>query len=853
VPCLSQKEKILLSVELKLETVDKSKHWNIHLPGIEEDSEGIDDEFMSVCRNVECYFTKMYRKAESASFYFNPQEDEPQDTRKCHTTVKFTDSAQSVMLGIFLAAVKEMMGSDFKDKWQSVTVTGTFKKSAQKKELDGKLTLEHIKEIDEKLIAFINYAKDDERKNETKKHLFIYITEEDDDENDWENYIVNEDKKLVEKIKKYICVKPFSTKKDTLFDILDFVFEFKYNSLPNGSFESKEKAQEDLFRNFEAKTEDIIKRRHIESQSYPNKTLSDKLEDGNSIFIYGLSGSGKSYLAVQLARYLVWNKKIYAPIWINIEYIQVKDKSDDNTDKRIPVEIQEKLFLSLNDKNVTSCIKKLEDIPYLIIIDDIPDSIVDDFLKRITEFRATIEKNTRIIFISTAKPNNNERIRNMELIQMPLETRQIKEEPDKSNKITKSNLHFWKKHKVLIRSAILLLLVFLLFIFSYKSNIITFLLYSIQSGDIITIGIHSSSSNPIPLKENKWRNDSISKKNNEVWYSFNVTQGNEYFIWLNNSSEGDGTKTLSPNVIHLYSNGDNIYNRDNTFFYDYKWFWNRPRSFTAKSTDSVYIKVLPDKSDYTGTYGIAYSTTSNRPKWTPPFNPKHLTDKKWINSNISIINRKNWYSFNVTQGNEYYIWVNNSYEGDGTKTLYAEVTALYNNGDSIFFQEKGMWNEPQSFIAESTGKVYVGVFPFLYFDTGTYSIAYSTSKNRPGLWVLPSNPPKLTENQWKNGNISKSNSEAWYSFNVTKGEEYYIWSNHKNDGDSTKTLSARITALYSNWDSIVTDHHRLWTFPRSFTARSDDTVYVRVLPKSSSDTGTFGIVYTTNDTRPDVP
>jgi len=348
------------------------------------------------------------------------------------------------------------------------------------------------------------------------------------------------------------------------------------------------------------------------------------------------------------------------------------------------------------------------------------------------------------------------------------------------------------------------------------------------------------------LKDGEWTDGDITSSKSERWYSFDVIYGEVYYIWINNGREGDGTKNLNARITALYNNGDSIFTNSS-------YAWNNPLAFYADFTRKVYVRVLPYSSSDTGSYSVVYSTNDKRPSWNPP-PPSSLTENKWADGDISKSNSEGWYSFNVTEGEEYYIWLNNRYEGDGTKTLFSMVTVLYSNGDSIFTNISSFWNRPRSFTARSTDTVYVRVLPYSLSDTGTYSVVYSTSSERPG-WNHPlnPNPTPLIENKWADGDISKSNSEDWYSFNVTKGKKYYIWLNGRNYGDGTKTLRARVTALYSNWDSIFNNEFYAWNIPRPFTARLTDTVYVRVLPDSSSDTGSYSIVYSTNDTRPDVP
>jgi hypothetical protein len=108
----------------------------------------------------------------------------------------------------------------------------------------------------------------------------------------------------------------------------------------------------------------------------------------------------------------------------------------------------------------------------------------------------------------------------------------------------------------------------------------------------------------IPLVANTWANGYISGNPNYAFYAMNVTEGQTYYLWWNDSDQGDGTKSLDIMVRALYDdltfigfvdgNGDSA--------------WDFPASFTAEKTGTVYVVVSPYWGRNTGTYAIAYST-----------------------------------------------------------------------------------------------------------------------------------------------------------------------------------------------------------------------------------------------------
>jgi len=434
VPVIEGKENAHLHrVSFKLELDNKSDHWNT--PPIITGS-----KFKPSFRNIENYFTVMYKDANSASVYFSHEENNK-------PSLNLTDSTMSVMLGIFLsAAASKITGWKVKDCWQSITATGTFEEPDFRQEYNGTLNLEAISEPDEKLKAFEKYANDE--KNicyNGKKHLFIYISE---------------DVSLIYE-SNTIQVKSFSPINNTLFDILDFIFE-----LPVLPAMILEKKQEKYFNEFEEISDYVIKQNNNISEIYNNILNNDEYKNKH-IYIHDQDNNGKSY-AFQFARNMIWNRKIYAPIWIKIDS---KPQTDDKN--IIPIEIQDKLFLSLftkekKEKHVSSCLSIFNEKPFLLILDNIPDDInsLNDFISRMEIFCKNIEKKSKVIFIG----KNNYDSKKSKFIKpffiQHEDKKKIKDKPlkpVKSIKLSKPALPLFKlplldikiKRKTLIRGGII--------------------------------------------------------------------------------------------------------------------------------------------------------------------------------------------------------------------------------------------------------------------------------------------------------------------------------------------------------------------------------------------------------------
>jgi hypothetical protein len=103
----------------------------------------------------------------------------------------------------------------------------------------------------------------------------------------------------------------------------------------------------------------------------------------------------------------------------------------------------------------------------------------------------------------------------------------------------------------------------------------------------------------------------------------------------------------------------------------------------------------------------------------------------WINGTITTASGMDAYTINVTAGQMYYVWWNDSSEGDNSKTLDVQVSAIDMSGTELFSNVDSAWNTPQQFTAANDGKVGIVIQPKSSGETGTYSIAYNTTGVRP--------------------------------------------------------------------------------------------------------------------------
>jgi len=370
---------------------------------------------------------------------------------------------------------------------------------------------------------------------------------------------------------------------------------------------------------------------------------------------------------------------------------------------------------------------------------------------------------------------------------------------------------------------------------------------------------------PTPLTMSQWKDGEITDSSGgAAWYSFSVSNATSYNIWLNElSPNGNGIKTLNVEVMAYYSDGGAV----NGFTTSSATAWATARSFTPTKGGTVYLKVTPTTSGQIGTFGIVYNTGQGTARPSLAFNPPStaLTADVWTDGE-KISSDPPWYSLTVTSGTSYYVWWNESgNNGNGTKTLDITVTAYDGSDGSIladFTDVATAWATAKSFTPTTNSTIYLRVASG---QPGTFGIVYSTTNSRPVAPFVPPNPIALTADIWKDGEITANPGSAWYSFEVTNGSTYNVWWNdfdsvYLNNGDGSKTMNIKVSGYNSDGTGIsgFADVDAAWTTVKSFAATASGTVYLRVLanieiPSFTSGVGTFGVVYSTTSTRPDIP
>jgi hypothetical protein len=229
---------------------------------------------------------------------------------------------------------------------------------------------------------------------------------------------------------------------------------------------------------------------------------------------------------------------------------------------------------------------------------------------------------------------------------------------------------------------------------------------------------YTTHSSRTAISENEWKDDSLIADDQANEYSLTVTSGKIYFIWWNDSDNtNDLSKTCDVKVSARYSDGTPIFTGVDTG-------WQKPKLFVAANNGTVILSVQAmSYSKATGTYAVRYTTRESR---------INLSSGTWVNDSLIADSQVNEYSFTVQSGSTYYIWWNDYYQGDNSKTCDVKVSARYSEGSSIFTGIDSGWTTPQPFTAASSGTVIVSVQAYgSNNNTGTYALVYATSISKP--------------------------------------------------------------------------------------------------------------------------
>jgi len=232
--------------------------------------------------------------------------------------------------------------------------------------------------------------------------------------------------------------------------------------------------------------------------------------------------------------------------------------------------------------------------------------------------------------------------------------------------------------------------------------------YSSSYSGTYQIAFNSSGATPSPtitLIAGVWADGTISSTG-EQWYKFTATASTNY---IHVSIGG----LNSPNGVNVQ-----MYNSSGATVGPQTTLSNNSTSLSVTSGQTYYIKVTP-YSSYTGTYKIAFSTSSTVPSTTITLNAG-----AWADGTVSSYGEQ-WFKFIATL-NTHYIHVN-------IGTLNDFYVQVYDSNGSTVGSQTEFYSSSTKYTSRSvtSGQTYyIKVTPYSGYS-GTYQIAFSTSSTTP--------------------------------------------------------------------------------------------------------------------------
>jgi hypothetical protein len=331
----------------------------------------------------------------------------------------------------------------------------------------------------------------------------------------------------------------------------------------------------------------------------------------------------------------------------------------------------------------------------------------------------------------------------------------------------------------------------------------------------------------IPLTENIWSDGNLTSSS-EQWFKFTATTDTQYI----HVSFG----TLSPSIgmyVQVYNSSNATVGSETNLWREIK---NISRSVTPGQV--YYIKVRPYDPSYTGTYNIAFNTSSTAPSTTItlPSSASTLTENTWANSSITTSISVQWFKFTATASTQY---IHAAFSTIFTVSGI-NVQVYDSNGVSVGTDSNLCGTGSESFISLNVTQgqtYYIRVWPNVL--TGTYQIAFNKSSTAPGI-TLPSSATQLTVNTWANRNFSALDDKQWFRFTATADTQYIHFGSDRfvyvqvYDSSGVKVGDMDLLAVTSTY------------IPRSVT--NGLVYYIQVWP--ALDTGTYKIAFNTSPTAP---
>ncbi|GBU29221.1 hypothetical protein R84B8_02785 [Treponema sp. R8-4-B8] len=218
------------------------------------------------------------------------------------------------------------------------------------------------------------------------------------------------------------------------------------------------------------------------------------------------------------------------------------------------------------------------------------------------------------------------------------------------------------------------------------------------------------------LTADTWSDGNLSA-NGEQWFEFTATASTQYI----HAAFG----TLTNLYVQLYDSTGNT-GGDQTNLSNN----NNDRRYISRSVTSgqvYYIRVTPYSSSGSGTYRIAFNSTTAPPNFSPL--STMLTANTWADGDLSV-NGEQWFKFTATANNQY---IHASF---GTLTdLYVQAYDSTGNGNTVGnwtnLYDKYYGSNRRISLLVTSGQVYYIRVTSDSSNSGTYRIAFNTSTTPP--------------------------------------------------------------------------------------------------------------------------
>jgi hypothetical protein len=196
----------------------------------------------------------------------------------------------------------------------------------------------------------------------------------------------------------------------------------------------------------------------------------------------------------------------------------------------------------------------------------------------------------------------------------------------------------------------------------------------------------------------------------------------------------DVTVELSPNAAGDSPPGGRPTGNTSSFSLNLRNGWNAIRFQYTENDDVLTFENISIGNPANLLWVISTTFADNidiGPRQVQQMGP--LAPNIWTEGHIFAIDIDHLYTINTTAGEQYYIWWNDSFQGDDTKTVDIQVHIVDPDGNILNPQhDDSAWDNP--FIFTAVGDIYtiiVRVYPGYWLQAGNYGITYNTSNVRP--------------------------------------------------------------------------------------------------------------------------